>query len=173
MNLQSGELNFENYKNLGLPDLEQFYTLRIVPHLNTTIETACALLETKPGEHGDAEQYMLACRLARQFLQTYNDHSTKQLSKFAAMRAKQSDHVLSDVPKLLESHKEMCQLLDQINELSEKCNNSQACSPLQKLGYAHINNLRQDVSRLFFLEEEYLFPRLHLLNRSNNKRDSV
>ncbi len=173
MNLHAGELSFENYKKLGLPDLERFYALRIIPHLNTTMEAACALLESKPGEKGTAEQYVVVCSLARQFMKEYNEHSSKQLIMFEAQRTKQTDHVNIDVPKLLESHQQMCRILDQINELSEKGINSQAYSPMQKLGYAHINNLRQDVSRLFFLEEEYLFPRLHLLNRHKGKSASL
>lgn len=163
MELQVGELSVENYKKLGFRDLEQLYMRKIIPYLNKSLETAFTLLESKPEGKDIPGQHIVAGILAREFLLAYNNYSAKEITLFSALRARQTDKVLIDIPQLVESHQHMLHLLEQIDKLSEQCTNSQSCSPLHKLGYAHINNLRQDVSRLFFLEEEYLFPRLPLL----------
>lgn len=164
MDLLVGELNVENYKKLGFRDLEQLYTQRVVPYLNKNLEAACTLLESNLDEKDLSGRHQLASSLAKQFLVVYNIHAAKEISLFNALRGRKTDKIRTEIPKLIESHKQMSYLLEQINKISDQCNSSETCSAQQKLGYAHINNLYQDVSRLSFLEEEYLFPRIPILN---------
>jgi iron-sulfur cluster repair protein YtfE (RIC family) len=164
MNLQERELSVDNYRKLGLRDLEQLYTLRIIPHVTKSLATICTLLRSGWDEHEIPEYLIHSTKLMQQFVQAYTDHSSKEVTLLSMLLNRQADTLSVVIPQLKESHNQMRQLLKQVSELGGACDNSGSCSSLHKLGYAYINNLRQDISRLFFLEEEYLFPRLSLLS---------
>lgn len=163
MNQQNRELSVENYKKLGLRDLEQLYTLKIVPHLNKSLDTICTLLKSDVVEKKVGKYHSRAVSLMNQFTQLYRTHSTTELTILTALLARQENDLSVSVAELKESHRQMRKLLEQVSELAEQCTLSPDCSSLHKLGYAYTNNLMQDISRLFFLEEEYLFPRFPLL----------
>jgi len=163
MHLPEKELSVENYKKLGLRDLEQLYTVQVIPHLNKSIETINTLLGSEPGTTKTSEENKLAVSITRKFLVLYNNHAEKEIQLLSNLGTRHTDKVLTDIPKLIKSHKQLLQMLEQISELAEQRVDSESYSPLHKLGHAHIHNLKQDIARLFFLEEEYLFPRLRLL----------
>lgn len=164
MNLQERELSVENYRKLGLRDLEQLYTTKIIPHINESLTSISTLMKSGaevkvvPGLHAQATE------LLEQFVQVYTNHSAKEVTLIAMLLNRKSEKLADVIPQLKESHSQMRRLLMQIGELGVECDKLHTCSYLHKLGYAYVNNLRQDISRLFFLEEEYLFPRLSLLS---------
>jgi iron-sulfur cluster repair protein YtfE (RIC family) len=164
MNLQERELSVDNYRKLGFRDLEQLYTLRIIPHVTKSLITISSLLKSTWGEKEIPECHHRATFLVEQFIQLYIDHSTKEVTLLSLLLNRHGDTLSVVIPQLKESHTQMRQVLSHVSELALECDRNYSCSSLHKLGYAHINNLRQDISRLFFLEEEYLFPRLSLLH---------
>jgi iron-sulfur cluster repair protein YtfE (RIC family) len=166
MNMPERELSVENYKKLGLGDLEELYAVRVIPYLAKRLETIRVMLAPAQDKKDTMEQHALLVLYTQQFIQLYNSHTEKEMALLSALRTRQTGKALADVPQLLEGHREMRRLLMQISDVAEQCLNLNGCSSLQKLGYAHINNFRQDITRLFFLEEEYLFPRLPLLQQN-------
>jgi iron-sulfur cluster repair protein YtfE (RIC family) len=163
MHLQDRELSVDNYRKLNLRDLEQLYALRIVPHLNKSLDTICTLLKSNDQQKETPEYHARATALVQQFTQLCMSHSSKEMVILSALRTHQANDLSTPILELKKNHQEMRQILHQVSELTAQANGSPGCSALHRLGYAYLNNLRQDISRLFFLEEEYLFPRLPLL----------
>jgi iron-sulfur cluster repair protein YtfE (RIC family) len=163
MNLPEKELSVENYKKLSLGDLEELYERRVIPYLEKSLQTICAMLESEQNNKEIREQQQLMIVLTQEFTQLYTIHSEKELAFLSALRTRQTGKALSNVSPLVENHVQMRRLLTRIIDVAEQCLKLNDCSSVQKLGYAHINNFQQDITRLFFLEEEYLFPRLPLL----------
>lgn len=167
MNLAEREFNADQYKKLGLGDLEQLYTARITPFMVNSLETACLLLESETDEDEARAKNRAIISLARKLLATYTEHSRREVSLIAALRTRQikrgSDKIIAEIHALKEGHRQIRNYFEQLNAFSEKCNAAESCDALHKLGFAHINNIAQDISRIFFLEEEYLFPRLPVM----------
>ena len=163
MNLAEKEFNADQYKKLGLGDLEKLYTIRITPFLDSSLETACLLLESESDEAGSPEKNRAVTSLARKLLASYTEHSRREISLITALRTRQikrgSDKMMAEIHRLKEGHRQIRNYFEQLNAYSEKCNASESCNALHKLGFAHINNIAQDISRIFFLEEEYLLNR--------------
>jgi DNA-binding transcriptional MerR regulator len=167
MNFSEKELSVDHFRKLGLSDLEQLYTLKIIPFMQSSLETACLLLESDQEGKEIPAQRQKGIALAKKLLSLYSDHTVKEASLITALRTRQikreSAEMAEKIAHLKKAHQQMRICLDQLNALSEKCSASDECTSLHKLGFAHLNNLGQDISRLFFLEEEYLFPRLPVL----------
>lgn len=164
MNLQERELSVDNYRKLGLRDLEQLYTNRIIPHINESLTSISTLMNSGLEVKAITGLHAQATELLEQFVQVYTNHSAKEVTLISMLLNRKPAKLADLIPQLKDSHAQMRRLLTQISELGVECDKLHSCSYLHKLGYAYVSNLSQDISRLFFLEEEYLFPRLSLLS---------
>ncbi|MEO5643729.1 MAG: hypothetical protein ABIQ40_02405 [Bacteroidia bacterium] len=171
MNFSGELLNAEKYKRLGLKELEQLYKNTIFPHLNNGIETTCELFESIRDEDKFREDGAIALSLIQEVHQLYNAHyiNVTQLLTFFIEKNVNRESAVSQltIPQLISDHHRIQDVFKTINRLSNQLGNDFQRTSLHRLAYAHINNISQDVARVFFLEEEYLFPRLFPLLQRN------
>lgn len=64
------------------------------------------------------------------------------------------------VQEIIHEHSELKELLSQLRRATADYSCSPKASPSQKLAFAQLNVLEQDLNMLFYVEEEYLFPKI-------------
>jgi iron-sulfur cluster repair protein YtfE (RIC family) len=80
--------------------------------------------------------------------------------------SKEASGVMEFIAELKEEHQWMKNQLKQIREATHEYECDINSCPSHKLAYAQLNDLEQDFTHLFFVEEQYLFPYLFRLYRT-------
>ncbi|MDQ3110608.1 MAG: hypothetical protein M3R17_12005 [Bacteroidota bacterium] len=157
-------LSVENYKKCGLAELERLCSKKIFPGLNKMLETTSELLESIPDDHRNPEEHAALTKHVHELLELCKDHNAKEIMLINSFRTgkkqKNSSKASEVIPKLVNDHRRLQNLFQRLEQLSDQYGNNSKQTSLHRLVYARINNARQDMARMFFLEEEYLFPRL-------------
>src|ERR1044071_9504532 len=111
MNLQERELSIEHYRKLGLRDLEQLYTHKIIPHITQSLNTISALLKAGAEEKEMPAFHVRAVSLMDQFVQLYTDHAAKEVTLLSLLLNRKAGTLTAVIPQLKESHEQMRRLL--------------------------------------------------------------
>ncbi len=154
------ELNVENFKNLGRHNIAQFYNERLFPRFNNELEDAYKHLQLFSASHKAPEGYNKVIELAHQIIQQFSIHTTKEIKMLMVSSIQDKEKIAAEKKELLKEHRIIQSLFEELNKLSISLRSIPEMPSTFRLADARFNNLRQDFSLLFFLEEEYLFPRL-------------
>jgi len=68
--------------------------------------------------------------------------------------------IKSFVQEMISEHAALKETLAQLRRATADYNSLPKASPSQKLAFAQLNVLEQDLNMLFYVEEEYLFPKI-------------
>lgn len=68
--------------------------------------------------------------------------------------------IKSFVQEIIHEHSALKEMLSQLRRATTDYTAQPKASPSQKLAFAQLNVLEQDLNMLFYVEEEYLFPKI-------------
>ncbi|CAN5229837.1 hypothetical protein BH09BAC5_BH09BAC5_12430 [soil metagenome] len=155
-------LTVDNFKNLGKHNLSRFYKERLFPKLNAELAEACRQMEMVSNSGSTPDGYDEAINTSKEILKLFSVHSTHELKFISQISATDSqiETIQVEISKIKKEHKKIQSLFEKLTDIANKFRLIPGISPYVKLADAHFSNLKQDFALLFFLEEEYLFPRL-------------
>lgn len=170
-------INNQNYSLLPLRELAILISDDYHAKLKEAMETV--LVQLDAAHHIDAEKKELG--LAHDFIIQIRDfflqHAGKEerflfplLNNESGKRpsGRDTEELRRFINELKAEHRQLMTQLTKLRSLTNTYNATPMASPSQKLAYAQMNDFEQDVNRLIYIEEEFLFPRLLSVYQKNN-----
>jgi len=159
--------NNGEYARLSVQELLDLVSGQMHDGAKDAMDTALVQLETAHKLEPNDEALEFAMVSLKTMQEKFNAHSGKEerllFPLFKNGRSRNEalkNGVENFVAELLQEHDWLRTRLDWISRATRKYQCEPTATPSHKLAYAHLNDLEQDFNRLFFVEEEYLFPRL-------------
>lgn len=165
-----------NYAQLPLKELAALIAKDYQPSLKESMNTILVQLDAahsiEPGKKEITTARAFVSRVSEIFFQ----HAGKEerllfplCSTATEKRASGRDikELVQFIAELKSEHKQITEEIDNIRALTNTYNYEPLASPSQKLAYAQLNEFEQDVNRLIYIEEEFLFPRLLSVYQKN------
>lgn len=166
-------LTINDYTKLSTKDLLNIVSTDFHPGMRETFATANLQLETahklEPLEEELEFAWVLLKEMKKNFLQHIEKEKQLLFPLFSATKKRQriqdEENELEDfIGNLKAEHMVLKKQISAIRKATKNYTTEPTHTPSHKLAYAQLNNLEQDFNRLFFVEEEYLFPRALRLN---------
>lgn len=157
------ELVNANIKEL-LVELELFMQPRIKEDVDVALEQLGVAKKLMPND----TVLQAAVLLVQGLKLAVHAHIAKEdRLLYPLMRAASNDSRLATAPgirsfiqEIIAEHNELKEMLHQIRSVTADYTAQPKASPSQKLAFAQLNVLEQDLNMLFYIEEEYLFPKI-------------
>jgi iron-sulfur cluster repair protein YtfE (RIC family) len=161
-------LNTSDYTKMSIQDLLNVITNDFHNEMKETFETVNLQLTTAYNLEPREEELEFACVTMKQTEKKFVEHIEKEeqllfplfsISKKRKNNSADGIDLEEFIDGLRSEHNWIRQQIGQIRKATNNYKSEPAFTPSHKLAYAQLNDLEQDFTRLFFIEEEYLFPR--------------
>ncbi|HTL82191.1 MAG TPA: hypothetical protein VL651_10825 [Bacteroidia bacterium] len=156
-----------SYPDLKMKDLVKLIREEYVPAIRESFSTIITLLGSAHIVEPSEEEVNYILHHVQRLAEEFRVHAETEDTKLFPVKhfLYTDDHHLDrEAGRLLqESLKEHARFrfeMSNIRNLSAEYHCEVTSSPSHKLAYAQLSDLEQDMKRLFFIEEEYLFPKL-------------
>lgn len=169
-------INNNNYSRLPLKELAVLIATDYHSTLKESMETVLVQLEAAhkiDPQNKDLTKAHAQVRLIREFFLQHAGKEERLLfpllnaSSEKRPSGRDAEEVRQFVQELKVEHRQLMTELVRMRSITNTYNSEPAASPSQKLAYAQLNDFEQDVNRLVYIEEEFLFPRVLLLYQKN------
>jgi iron-sulfur cluster repair protein YtfE (RIC family) len=161
-----------DYEGMSLKELIRAISEDYSRRVREALKLAMAQLEVSIRAGADGtELHDLLVETAR--LRTaFRQHTVREEKQLFPMglspgflSEEETEHGKKFIARMKMEHERLARRFFKLNQLTNHYNNEATDFPSSKLAYAHLNNAEQDFSRMVYIEEVYLFPRigLHLL----------
>ncbi len=170
--------NTGEYAKFSIQDLLETVSNDFHASMKDTIATVLVQLETSHKLEPQEEELEFALQALKEMEQKFNEHILKEefllfplfnIEQKKRGTAQQLYGVEEFIRELKYEHEWMKDRFARIGKATHHYQCPMSATPSHKLAYAQLNDLEQDFTRLFFVEEEYLFPRLIRLTTANAK----
>lgn len=168
-------MNTTDYSEMKASELAKLIREECVPGINDSFESilvhlrSAHVVEPKEEEVNYILQHIE--RIYREF-KTHADKEDIHLLPVKHLLYTDDHHKDAAAKKILDDctreHAHFRNEIRNIHKLSESFHCEVSASPSHKLAYAELGVLEQDMQRLFFIEEQYLFPKLRKTFRTTN-----
>lgn len=154
---------------MGGMDLVHLISNEFHSGMNESFITVRQQLETAKKLQAEDEEMEFSLEKIKKIQEKFLEHSQKETrllfpllnsSKSKKSFMKEEENIGEFVEELREEHEWIKKQFNLIRSATHHYECDVDSTPSHKLAYAQLNDLDQDFKRLFFIEEEYLFPKL-------------
>lgn len=165
-------IHTQEHSRLPLKELVVLLSKDYHSTLKESIDTILVQLGTAHAIEEKNEELTKTKTLAGLLREFFFQHAAKEGRFLFPLSEKQvtekdADELRLFITSLKSEHRQLTKKILRIRMLTNNYNCGPAASPSQKLAYARLNEFEQDVNRLIYIEEEFLFPRLLLVYQKN------
>lgn len=167
--------NSSDYAKLKTGDLLDVISNDFQKEIVETIETVNLQLKTAHKLEPFDEELEFALVTSQEVEEKFTELISKEekflfpILRTSKKRVQGEDEKIdfrSFISSLKEEHQKLKKQFSMIRKATHNYNCEPSYTPSHKLAFAQLNDLEQDFNRLFFVEEEYLFPRALKLQNS-------
>lgn len=170
-----------DYSRLPLRELAVLIAQDYHSSLKEAIDTVLVHLDTAYSIHSSDKKLVRIRALASRIREMFVEHAEKEERLLFPMLLADTDKRFTGrdiqefrlfLGELKAEHRRLGEEFTNVRDLTNNYNFEASASPSEKLAYARLNEFEQDLNRLFYIEEEFLFPRIQAINQKNNIRPS-
>jgi len=162
-------VNTGEFENLNSNELLDLVSTDFHSATRETLDTVDVQLQTAHKCDPKDEELEYAWTVIKTMRGKFEEHVRKEerllfplltVSKRKSINSNEAREVVDFIGELKEEHQEIKNQFVLLRKATHEYECAVDSFPSQKLAYAQLNNLEQDFNRIFFVEEEYVFPRL-------------
>ncbi|HEU4716571.1 MAG TPA: hemerythrin domain-containing protein [Bacteroidia bacterium] len=166
----------QEYSKLNPVELKEV----IVSKFHETIRDTIGMAETQlaaAGKIEKTEEVEVVMNFLEKLKHSFEQHAMREerlLFPLLSLESREEaireiEEIGTFISELKKEHENMERELDLIKMATNNYQCDPMASPSHKLAYAHLNDVGQDFRRMFFIEEEFLFPRILRFNLKKQK----